>query len=159
MSNLSLWHRPSEELDWPSFGRFGDLRSEMQRVFDRFASDLPSLARFEEGTWVPKMDLTETPEAYHLRAELPNMESKDVDVRFEDNILTVSGEKKKEEKKEAENYLCLERTYGAFTRSFRIPKTVKEDKIVAACKNGVLAVTLPKTEEQKTKSKKIPVTT
>src|SRR5512145_753455 len=91
--------------------------------------------------WTPACDIYEDEESVTLRFELAGVEPKDVDVRFENGVLTVRGERKLEREDQRENYHRIERAYGTFTRSFALPGTVDADKIRAETKNGVLAVT------------------
>ena len=99
--------------------------------------------------WYPKVDIAEDENQFVLHAELPGMNREDIQVSLEDGVLTISGERKFETKKEDKNYLHRERSYGSFTRSFRMGKNVQVDKIAAAYKDGVLTMTLPKAEEVK----------
>lgn len=99
--------------------------------------------------WYPKVDIAENENHFVLQAELPGMNREDIQVSLEDGVLTVSGERKFESEKEGKNYLHRERTYGSFTRSFRMGKNVQADKISAAYKDGILTITLPKAEEVK----------
>jgi HSP20 family protein len=92
-----------------------------------------------------------------VKAELPGMEKKDLNVEIAGDVLTISGEKKKEEKIEEKNYYRMERSTGAFSRSFGLPTSVQTEKIKAHFKDGVLEVIIPKTEEAKRKEKKIPI--
>lgn len=109
--------------------------------------------------WVPAIEISENPENMLITAELPGMTDKNVQVEFDDDTLTIRGEKL-EEKKEGDGekkYHLYERTYGAFRRSFTLPRTVNAEKIVAEFKNGVLNITLPKTEQAKVKGRQIPI--
>jgi HSP20 family protein len=124
------------------------LRQEMDRLFDRFFE--PQWAEFPAtlGDWVPTLDLTETKDALVVKAEVPGMDPKDINVSLQENFLTIKGEKKqeKEEKDEKdERHHRIERSYGAFTRSVRLPVGVDGSKVDAKFKNGLLTVTLPKT--------------
>ena len=137
-----------------------------------FLDDLPDrLRQMLEGTlslepiqtvgWMPAVDIIEKPEALVVTAELPGIAAKDVDVSVDDGILTISGEKEEEKKEGAEDsdYYLFERRYGSFRRSFTLPNAVDVDKISAEFDNGLLKVTLPKTENVKVKGKKISVST
>ncbi len=120
--------------------------------FDRFGEnfDLPSL--FEDGkSWVPAFDISETDKEYTVTAEIPGINVKDLDVTLSDGILTVKGEKKQEKEDKGENYHRVERSYGSFERSFRIPEKVEAETVDAAYKDGVLKLTLKKTEAIKPK--------
>ncbi len=99
--------------------------------------------------WVPAFDISENEKEFVVEAELPGIDPKELQVYISDGILTVKGEKKKEEREE--NYCLTERAYGAFARSFRIPEDVMTDKVDATYKNGVLRLVLPKAEAQKPK--------
>ena len=101
------------------------------------------------------MDIYETGEELVIKAELPGVSREDVNISVEDGILTIQGERKKEEEIEEDNFHRLERSYGKFTRSFRLPKTVDADKTRAGFKEGVLRITLPRREEIKPREVKI----
>ena len=108
-------------------------------------------------TWAPAVDIYETPNELVVKADLPDVNEKDIDVRVENNLLTIRGERKFEKSVSEENFLRVERTYGAFSRSFSLPNTVNAEKIGAEYKNGVLTVTLPKREESKPRQVKVTV--
>jgi len=121
-------------------------------LFDPFFADTYPLSLFgEREEWTPAFDVTENEKEYIVTAELPGIEAKDLDVTLSEGLLTVKGEKKQEHEEKHGNYHRVERRYGAFQRSFRIPGKVKADKIDANYKDGVLKLTLPKTEEGETK--------
>jgi HSP20 family protein len=109
-------------------------------------------------TWAPAVDIYETENELVLKADLPDMNERDVDIRVENNMLTVRGERKFEQKVKEENYLRIERTYGSFSRSFSLPNTISTENIKAEYKNGVLTVEMPKRAESKPKQVKINVT-
>ena len=109
-------------------------------------------------TWAPAVDIYETPNELVVKADLPDVNEKDIDVRVENNLLTIRGERKVEKSVSEENFLRVERTYGAFSRSFSLPNTVNSEAIGADYKNGVLTVTLPKREESKPRQVKVDVT-
>jgi HSP20 family protein len=108
--------------------------------------------------WTPAVDIFETEHEIVLKAELPDIDEKDIDVRVEKNTLTLSGERKFEKEYKEENALRMERYYGTFSRTFTLPNIVKLDAVKAEYKNGVLTVKLPKLEEAKPKQIKIAVT-
>ncbi len=108
-------------------------------------------------TWAPAVDIYETPNELVVKADLPDVNEKDIDVRIENNLLTIRGERKFEKSVSEENFLRVERTYGAFSRSFSLPNTVNSEAIGAEYKNGVLTVTLPKREESKPRQVKVAV--
>jgi len=107
--------------------------------------------------WAPAVDIYETPNELVVKADLPEVNEKDIDIRVENNLLTIRGERKLEKSVSEENYLRVERTYGAFSRSFSLPNTVNPEAIKAEYKNGALTVTLPKREESKPRQVKVTV--
>ena len=108
-------------------------------------------------SWASAVDIYETPNELVVKADLPDVNEKDIDVRVENNLLTIRGERKFEKSVSEENFLRVERTYGAFSRSFSLPNTVNAETIGAEYKNGVLTVTLPKREESKPRQVKVTV--
>jgi HSP20 family protein len=126
------------------------LRREMDRLFDRFFEGDAGWEALEiGGEWAPKVDLSETKEAYVVRAEIPGVEQKDIQVSLQDQLLTIKGEKTKEKEEKDEHYHRVERSYGAFARAMRLPAAVEGSKVTASFKDGVLTVTLPKTPAAK----------
>lgn len=119
------------------------VKKEMDRLFDRFWEEdfrqLPSM-----GEWAPALDVSETKDAVMVKAEIPGMESKDIQLSLHDQFLTLKGEKKQEREEKEEHYYRSERAYGAFVRTVRLPATVDGSKVTATFKNGLLTVTLPK---------------
>ena len=101
--------------------------------------------------WTPAVDIAELDNQFVVKVELPGINKDDVKITLESNILTIRGEKKEETDVKEENYHRVERTYGSFQRSFKLPTTVKGDNIDAMYKDGILTVTLPKAEEAKPK--------
>jgi HSP20 family protein len=108
-------------------------------------------------TWAPSVDIYETPNDLVVKADLPDVDEKDIDIRVENNLLTIRGERKFEKNVSEDNYLRVERTYGTFTRRFSLPNTVNAEAIHAEYKNGVLTVNLPKREESKPRQVKVSV--
>jgi HSP20 family protein len=138
---------------------FRDLVTSQDR-FNRLFNDTFSRAFEDEGTlstrgWNPAVDIYETDHNVTLKAELPGIDPKDVDIRVEDGTLHLSGERKFEKEVKEENYHRVERTYGSFTRSFALPRSVDPDKVTAEYKDGVLTLTVPKKEEAKPKTIKV----
>jgi HSP20 family protein len=134
------------------------LQDRMNRLFDQ---NLPK-AKFEDeglfgGAWAPAVDIYETDQAIVLKADLPDINAKDVDIRVEDNMLYLKGERKMEQETKEENYHRVERSYGSFSRSFVLPRTVSSEKISADYQNGVLKITMPKREESKPKQIRVNV--
>jgi HSP20 family protein len=107
--------------------------------------------------WAPAVDIYETQDELVVKADLPDVSEKDLDVRVENNMLTIRGERKFEQEVSEDNYLRVERTYGSFSRSFALPNTVNADAIRAEYRNGVLTVRMPKREESKPKQIKVSV--
>ncbi len=141
---------------WRPFRELDRIRREMDRLWDSFFERRPS--RVEEvSEWFPSLDVSETDTDYIVKVEVPGIDPKDMDISLTNNTLTIKGEKKQEKEEKDENYHLIERSYGSFTRSIRIPSQVQSDKINATYKNGVLKITLPKTEEAKKKEIKIQV--
>ncbi len=121
-------------------------RREIDRVFDQFFGK----AGTRTGPWVPVVDIRETKDAIAVVAELPGMRPEDVEVDVENNILTISGEKKQEvTESDGAEYHLVERRCGRFERSFTLPRTVDADKIEARVEHGLLTITLPKAEAAK----------
>jgi HSP20 family protein len=120
-------------------------------AFDR-SSDQASLA-----SWAPAVDIYETEHELVVKADLPDVKPEDLDVRVENNILTIRGERKFEKKVHEENYLRVERAYGTFSRSFSLASTVNTEAIKADYKDGVLSLTIPKREEAKPKQIKVQI--
>src|SRR5829696_9647629 len=110
----------------------------------------------ESGMLMPHMDVSESDREWTICAELPGVSEEDVDVRLEDDVLVIRGEKKFERKNEKENYHFVERSYGTFQRALRLPGPVDPDQVRARSDNGVLTVTLHKTEQQE-RSKRIQI--
>ena len=110
-----------------------------------------------EGEWMPTIDIAETENDIVVTAELPGVEQENVDITIADGVLTLKGEKKEEQEVKKENYHRIERNYGSFQRSISLPAGVQSDKAKAAYKDGVLRITMPKTEEVKPKQIKIDV--
>lgn len=118
-------------------------KQEMERLFDRFVE--PRWDAFEAaGEWAPKLDISETKDTVVVKAEIPGVEQKDIEVSLQEGVLTIKGEKRQEKEEKDERHHRVERSYGAFMRSVRLPATVEGEKVAASFKSGVLTVTLPK---------------
>jgi HSP20 family protein len=134
---LVRWN-PARELD--------TLQGEMNRLFSSFF-DTPTNAGNANGItrrWIPAMDLVETREHFVLKADLPGMTENDISVEVENNVLTISGERKTEHEAEAEGYYRIERASGAFSRSLTLPEGIDADAVKARFEGGVLEVRVPK---------------
>jgi HSP20 family protein len=124
------------------------MEQEMEETFDRFFQGWPWSRGPAEGLgWAPAIDVVDRKDEVVLRADLPGMTEKDVEVTMQDGNLTIRGERKEEKEEKEENYYCCERSYGAFSRALAVPAGVNVGKINATFKNGVLEVHLPKTKE------------
>ena len=141
----------------PFFGRdaFVSLREEMDDLMSRFFSDWG-------GDWlsrdfVPPLDLSETDENLQLRMDVPGMKPEEIEIELTGNALRISGERKQQEEQEGSSYHRIERRSGSFSRSVTLPCAVNEDQIGAECRDGILTVTLPKTEKAKTHKVKVKV--
>ena len=131
-------------------------RSQMDRLWDTFLFGVPQKRDlWEEAEWLPAVDVAETKNEIVVNVEAPGMDPKEFDISLTGGILTIKGEKKQEKAEDEENYHLVERRYGAFTRSILLPQKVESDKISASYKEGILKVTLPKSEEAKRKEIKI----
>jgi len=121
------------------------------RFFDGFLDEfgLPEMA--DEKQWLPKVDVSETDDHVIVKAEVPGMDKKDINITMSDGILTIRGEKKQEKEEEKENYRFVERSYGSFSRSLRVPNGVDGNKIEAGYKDGVLKVVIPKSGSEKSR--------
>ena len=111
----------------------------------------------KEGIWQPSVDIYETEDSIVIKAELPDVVQKDIEVHIEDNTLTLKGERKHSSDVKKENYHRIERYFGSFQRSFSLPANVQQDGISAVCERGVLSITLPKKDEVKPRQIKVDV--
>ena len=145
--NVIRWQRPVLT-PWSSFGRLSDLRAEIDRLFESPLNELTRTANLLSG-WTPALDVFEDKDNFVVKAELPGMKKEDIDVRVENNILTIRGKKERKDEVKEDGYFRTERVYGAFSRSFSLPTTVEVSKIAAEYRDGVLTLRLPKAEEAK----------
>ena len=145
---------------FPALPTFEDMDSRMNRFIERaFGDPLAFAAAPEALGWVPAMEISESVKELTLTAELPGIDQKDIDVSFEDGMLTIRGEKmeeKKESEEEKKVYL-YERTYGSFSRSFALPPNVDATNIAAEFEKGILKIHLPKMADVKPKGRKVEV--
>jgi HSP20 family protein len=120
------------------------LKTEMDRLFERFFespwAEAPAL-----GDWTPALDVTEGKEAFTVKAELPGVEPKEIAVSLEGDMLTIKGEKEEKKEEKDERRHRIERSWGSFMRSVRLPAAVDGSKVTATFKNGIVTITLPKT--------------
>ncbi len=146
--NLTRYQRP--EVAWPGFGRLSSLRDELDRLFESPWTELARTSQLLSG-WTPALDIHEDKDNFIVRAELPGMKREDIDVSLHDGALSISGERKLEQKFEEAEVYRTERFFGKFQRTVSLPAAVAADKVKAQYKDGVLTITLPKTEEAKPK--------
>lgn len=136
---------------WEPFRGLSGLQDQLNRAFEDFGGRGGSESALT--TWAPPVDIYETEHELVLKADLPEIDEKKLDIRVENNVLTIRGERKFEKK------VSVERAYGAFSRSFALANTVNTEAIQATYRNGVLTLTIPKREEAKPKQIKVNVNT
>jgi HSP20 family protein len=138
---------------WEPVRELTSLQTEMNRLFNTFFETPSGSAGAGNGgalrRWLPAMDLVETDDHFVLRADLPGLSESDVNIELEDNVLTVSGERKTEHEDKKEGFYRVERSFGQFRRSLTLPEGVDPDGITAAFDKGVLEVRIPKPAERK----------
>jgi HSP20 family protein len=141
-----------ELMKWEPFREVSRLRREIDRLWEDFFG--PSRRAFEPmaEAWMPAVDVSESGDKVTVKAEIPGMEAKDIEISMAGDTLTIKGEKKAEREEKEENYHLVERSYGSFIRSIRMPSPVDPDKIEANYKSGVVTITCPKKEEVKPKA-------
>lgn len=151
MSHMVLRNNDSEPRTTDVWG----LQSDINRLFDAFMTPF-------EGTEIrrnmsPKLDVAETKDKYEIKAEMPGIDEKDIDLSVDDGVLTISGEKKTEQESKDKGYWLKECSYGTFSRSVRLPDNIADDKIDAKFNNGVLTIDVPKKEPSLAKNRKIAI--
>ena len=147
--NLIRWQTPTLAT-WPRFGRLTDLREEIDRLFDGTLAEFTQSSNLLSG-WTPAFDVYEDKDNFTVVAELPGLKKEDIEVTLHNGTLSVSGERKNESKCDDTEVYRSERFFGRFQRTISLPTAVAADKIKAQYKDGILTVTLPKTEEAKPK--------
>jgi HSP20 family protein len=139
---------------WDPFRELQSLQGRMSRLFEeQYGGGEEAL--MSSGAFVPPVDIYEDQHGIQLKLEVPGVEEKDLNINVENNVLTVSGERKFEKEQKEENFHRIERRYGSFTRSFTLPNTVDTEKITADYNSGVLSIRLLKREEAKPKQIKV----
>ena len=143
---------------WEPVRELNSLQNEVNRLFSTFF-DTPTTGNGSgyARRWIPPMDLVETDDHYVLTADLPGLGQEDINLEFEDNLLTLSGERKAEQKENREGYYRLERATGSFSRSLTLPEGVNPDAVTATFDKGVLEVRIQKPEQRKPKKVAIQV--
>ena len=132
---------PMREL-WKSQNR-------LDQMLDSFLGDSWSQVGHEWSGWAPQVDVEETPDAFKFHADLPGLNKKEISISVENHRLTIKGERKTEAEEKKSSFHRVERTYGAFCRSFQLPASVRSEEVEASYKDGVLEITVPKAEELK----------
>lgn len=147
--NLIRWQRP-ELSTWAGFGRLNDLRAEIDHLFEVPLAELARSSQLLSG-WAPALDLYEDKDNLIVKAELPGMKKEEIDISLHDGCLSISGERKTEKQFEDAEVCRAERFVGRFQRTVTLPSPVAGEKVKAQYQDGVLTITLPKTEEAKPK--------
>lgn len=142
-------------IKYDPFRELRGLQDEMNRLFNVGLTRSGNQEDIVRGAWSPSVDIFENKDKIVIEAELAGMKPEEVDVSIENNVITLRGERKFEKNEESENYHRVERSYGSFTRSFTLPRTVISDEADASFENGVLSITLPKREEAKARKVEI----
>src|SRR5580658_7416231 len=142
---------------WEPFRGTATLQQQVNRLFANVLERAGEESNLT--TWAPAVDIYETEHELVVKADLPEIDPKDLDIRVENNLLTIRGERKFEKKVNEDNYLRIERAYGSFSRSFSLANTANSEAIKADYQNGVLTLTIPKREEAKPKQIKVNVGT
>jgi HSP20 family protein len=142
---LTRWRPRNAELS--PFGSWFDNWPNLSRMMD----DFYTTSGQEVMPWGPNVDITENPDSFEIHAELPGVRQDDVRLTLNNNVLTISGEKRQETKENKDNVLRVERNYGRFERSFSLPSTIRADDVRAEFEDGVLHILLPKAEEAKSR--------
>jgi len=142
---------------WKPFDELTTLRREIDSLWDRFFPEKPFHERYATHEWLPTIDLKETKDKLVVKAELPGLDAKDVELTLTEDILTIRGEKREEKEEKDEHRFFVESYYGAFERKLKLPTPVKTEKIDATFEKGILTINLPKSEEARKKEIKIKV--
>ena len=138
-----------EVTPWRPLRELSNLRREMDDLWGNLTGEKEFLPM--KGEWMPAVDVSETKDSLVVKAEIPGMEPKDIDISLSGDLLAIKGEKKQKTEEKKENFHRIETRYGAFSRTIRVPVSVDPEKIEASYDNGVLKITLPKKEEIKAK--------
>jgi len=162
--NLKVETEKGRAVADPVFRPLGLLRDDIDVAFDRMFKSWPFQSRVldagsfadsfgGDGALQPRVDVSEEDDKFEIAAEVPGVDEKDISLTIKDDLLTLKGEKKSERKEEKKNFFMKERSYGSFVRSFRLPDSVKADKVRAKFANGVVTIELPKNAKSKSKAK------
>jgi HSP20 family protein len=140
---------------WDPFRDMVTLREKMNRMFEDVFAGRSEDKELSASTWAPAVDIFETESELMMTVEVPGIDEKDIEIKIEDNTLTLKGERKFEKETKEENYHRIERSYGSFYRAFTLPNSIDPDKIQAEHENGVLKITMAKRQELKPRKVKI----
>lgn len=140
---------------WDPFRDIITLREKMNRLFEDAVTARGEEKDMISSTWTPSVDIFETENALILTAEVPGIDENNIEIKIEDNTLSLKGDRIFEKETSEENYHRIERSYGSFYRSFTLPRNVDQEKIKAEHDNGVLRITMPKKPESKPKTVKV----
>jgi len=140
---------------WDPFRDMVTLREKMNRLFEDYYPARTEERDIVSSTWAPSVDIYESENELVLTAEVPGIKDDDIEIRLEDNTLTIKGERKFEKETKEENYHRVERSYGSFFRSFTLPAYIEQEKIEAEHENGVLKIKMPKKIEAKSRQVKV----
>jgi HSP20 family protein len=166
MTTLTRWNpfREMEELmeggplaRWTLFPELERMRNRIERLTGRGPAGLGEGEAMVGTEWLPRVDIAETEKEYVLKAELPEVKKEEVKVRFENGVLSITGERKLEKEEKGKKYHRVERAYGRFERTFTVPEETDPAKITSEFKEGVLIVHLPKNPEAKPKAVEVKV--
>lgn len=139
---------------WDPFREFDRLQNEISKLFDW------SVGHKDRGTgldfqWSPEIDVVDEGKEYFIKADLPGIDPKDIEITVDNGVLTIKGERTLEEEEKQKDYYCLERAYGSFSRSIQLPNEVEADKVKASYKNGVLELRCPKSARSQARKIKV----
>lgn len=132
------------------FRELRTMQDQMNRMLD-MAWNREFGGELKDGVWQPPVDIYEDEHSVVIKAEIPDVDQKDIDIKIENNTLTLRGERKHSSEVKKENYYRVERYFGQFQRSFSLPNSIDQDKVQAACDKGILTITLPKSAATKPK--------
>lgn len=142
---------------WEPMRELATLQERMNRLFNESFSPAASQEALTAGSFVPPVDVYEDEQGIRLKMEVPGIDEKDIDIRLENNLLTVHGERKLEKETKEENYHRIERNYGSFTRSFTLPPAVNPEDVKASYAKGVLTIAMAKRAEARPKQIKVEI--
>lgn len=146
-------------MKWDPFNELEEMSNRLNRIFGRSAMPATTASEMlQMADWTPSADIQETENAFLVKAEIPGVKKEDVKVTVEGGVLTIRGERKAEKEESGKKFHRIERSYGSFLRSFRMPEGVDDGAAKAEFKDGMLNITLPKSEKAKSKAVNIDVT-